>query len=130
MVSTNMAVRLSLPSNTARRFPMLIFVLKTSLARSLPGNNHKTKGIRMNAFGHNPFKVKRFGPKGKDSYKHTYCVVAVANKECVRLGFSATDAAINGASSSDAKHAKDAAQKLCDALNEQFNRYMRGEFHG
>ncbi len=77
----------------------------------------------------NPFYVKRFGPKGPDSHKHTYCVVASANKECVRLKFSGATASINGAASSDGTSAKEACQLLCDALNEQFARYMRGEFH-
>lgn len=76
-----------------------------------------------------PFVVKRFGPRGPDSLRHTFCVVATANGECVRKGWSESNAAINGAFSNDALKCRAAVQRLCDGLNEQWRRYLRGEFH-
>lgn len=76
-----------------------------------------------------PFEVRRHGPGGPDSHKHTFCVVAVANPECVRLGYSGESASINGASSSDGPSARRACERLCSALNQAFERYMHGEFH-
>ncbi len=77
-----------------------------------------------------PFYVKRFGPKGPDSHKHVFCVMAKANQECARLGYcGVTDVCINGASGTNPTMTRAAVQELCNALNEQFERYMRGEFH-
>ncbi len=75
------------------------------------------------------FKVVRKGPRGRDSHKHTFGVVAVGNPESVRLGYSGKEAMINGLVSSDGAGARRAVELLCAALNAQFEKYLRGEFH-
>jgi len=75
-----------------------------------------------------PFKVVRKGPPGPDSHLHTFGVVATANGECVRLGYSGPEAMLNGTITSDPKATRASLEKLCDALNEQFARYFHGEF--
>lgn len=77
-----------------------------------------------------PFYVERKGPSGPDSAVHTFCVIAKANSEAIRLKYSDLTAAINGASSSDdGKSARRACEKLAKALNQVFAQYMEGYFH-
>lgn len=76
-----------------------------------------------------PFEVRRFGPKGPDVAGHQFSVVAIGHPEMIRTKQSGITAAISGASSTNPKDARAAAQKLCDALNEQWTKYMNGEFH-
>lgn len=77
-----------------------------------------------------PFSVERKGPKGPDSAEHTFCVVATANREAIRQGYSGVSAAINGASSSDSgKSARRACERFAKALNQLYAQYMDGEFH-
>lgn len=77
-----------------------------------------------------PFQVERKGPPGPDSHEHVFCVVAVANREAERLGYSGAVAAINGASSSDGgKSARRACERLAKAMNQLFASYMEGRFH-
>jgi len=72
------------------------------------------------------FRVERKGPKGPDTEAHTFCVVAVANREAVRLNYSGVTAAINGASG---HKAREGCKRFCAALNALFDDYMNGKFH-
>lgn len=76
-----------------------------------------------------PFSVQRLGqPKGPDTPEHLFCVEAQSNPELVRT-HGAGYALISGAGGSDPKMARAAAQRLADALNEQWDKYMNGNFH-
>lgn len=75
------------------------------------------------------FTVVRLGPKGPDSSEHMFCVAAAGNPELIRTSEGETQVLINGVGSSDPKWCRTSAEKFCAALNEQFQRYMNGEFH-
>lgn len=75
-----------------------------------------------------PFFLKRSGPRGADTHKHMFCVGAKGNPELVRTGESDAEVLINGASGPP-PDCRAAVQRLVDALNEQWERYLRGEFH-
>lgn len=76
-----------------------------------------------------PFSVVRIGPKGPDSAEHMFCVQARSNEELIRTYKAGFSAWITGASGANPSMARTAAQKLADALNEQWDKYMNGDFH-